>query len=163
MKVYSSKLKWYIIFQLFASGMITLSKMTGSGASLVTGRIVFLLWLAEPYLPIFSQEFSQKDMVSGSTSREIGCAALELSLQLGKVYPHIKLTLQNQDHILEQAGSVSLLHQFNLLISVDDEFACSGGVVNVRRQLKNGTSSYFPFDFIQGRTGKEPRHIPCNH
>jgi len=60
--------------QIFASGMIGLSKMTGDGASVVQG-------------------FPWQNMRSGSTVCNIGSGVGAISFELAKTHPHLKLTL----------------------------------------------------------------------
>jgi hypothetical protein len=98
--------------------MMALSKMTGNATSLVKGRINRLpgpanLRLTSPL------DFPWKDMEPGSTFCDIGSGIGSVSLELSKEYSHLKLTLQDQPHILEQARGVSL-HHFYLSIAVDD-------------------------------------------
>jgi len=70
--------------QRFASGMVALSEMTGTGLSLV-------------------KDFPWKDMAPGSTFCDIGSGVGEVCLQLAKEHSHLKVTLQDQPHVLETA------------------------------------------------------------
>jgi 2-polyprenyl-3-methyl-5-hydroxy-6-metoxy-1,4-benzoquinol methylase len=93
--------------------MIALSEMQGDGVSLVKGTMIgFLLGLTDLRAPRFSLEFPWKDMVSGSTICDIGSGLGAISLELAKTHSHLKLTLQDQPHILEQARGVSHLCRF---------------------------------------------------
>jgi hypothetical protein len=90
--------------------MISLSEMQGDGVSLVKGTMIgFLLGLTDLHAPL---EFPWKDMVSGSTICDIGSGLGATSLELAKTHSHLKLTLQDQPHVLELARGVSLLRRF---------------------------------------------------
>lgn len=92
--------------------MIALSKLKGDGVSLAKGMVIgFLLDLTDPRAPYFPLEFSWKDMASGSTICDVGSGLGAISLELAKEHSHLKLTLQDQPHVLEQARIVRLLRQ----------------------------------------------------
>ena len=92
--------------------MIALSKIKGDGVSLANGIIIiFLFGLTNPHAPCFSLGFSWKDMASGSTICDVGSGLGAISLELAKTHSHLKLTLQDQPHVLEQARGVCLLRQ----------------------------------------------------
>jgi tRNA1(Val) A37 N6-methylase TrmN6 len=51
-------------------------------------------------------------MLPGSTVCDVGSGVGAISFELAKAYSHLKLTLQDQPHVLDQARGVSSLSQW---------------------------------------------------
>ncbi|KIM78300.1 hypothetical protein PILCRDRAFT_824514 [Piloderma croceum F 1598] len=73
--------------QLFASGMVALSEVTGDSASL-------------------TNDFPWDTMAPRSTFCDIGSGVGGICLELAKAHSHLKLTLQDQPHILDKARNL---------------------------------------------------------
>lgn len=101
----SSRLTLKVHSQLFASAMVALSQITGNGISLVKGIINLLSGHANLYLSL-GLDLPWKNMAPGSTICDIGSGIGAVSLELAAAHLHLKLTLQDQAHILEQARHV---------------------------------------------------------
>jgi hypothetical protein len=105
-----------MFFQLFASGMVALSEVTGDSASLANGDLSFVLESVIVCPCPTCLDFPWETMAPGSTFCDIGSGVGGISLELAKAHSHLKLTLQDQPHVLDKARDVSCLEYLYSLI-----------------------------------------------
>jgi hypothetical protein len=108
-----------MFFQLFASGMVVLSEVTGDRASLANGDSCIFLKFVIVYPCPTCLDFPWETMAPGSTFCDIGSGVGGICLELAKAHSHLKLTLQDQSHILDKARDVDCLKYLSSLVFSD--------------------------------------------
>jgi hypothetical protein len=78
-------------------------------------------------------------MARGTTFCDIGSGVGRICLELAKTHPHLKLTLQDQSHVLDNARGVSFPIYRHWLI-VTNGCARSYGAASIQRPLMNAAS-----------------------